>query len=80
MYGTDALRAMFGEVGLGWAANMSSLPGFSGLVDGTYNFLSANRISLGGAMDALIAVKRVEMSKQGKETCQDMDEECTVEW
>ncbi len=80
LYGTDALRAMFGVVGLGWAANVSSVPLFSQLVDSTYNFLSANRISLGGVMDALIAAKRVEMSKKGVETCQDVDEECAVEW
>jgi hypothetical protein len=49
-------------------------------VDLLYNFLSANRLSLGGAFDVLIAAKRVEMSKQGVQTCGDVDEECSVEW
>ena len=39
------------------------------LVDMLYNFLSANRLSLGGALDGIIAAKRMEMSKSGKETC-----------
>ena len=42
----------------------------SRVVDLIYNFLSANRISLGGAMDAIIAAKRVDMSKKGVQTCQ----------
>lgn len=37
-------------------------------------------LQLGGALDAVIAAKRVEMSKQGVQTCGDVDEECTVEW
>ncbi|KAL6762097.1 hypothetical protein V8C86DRAFT_2525069 [Haematococcus lacustris] len=80
LYGTDALRAMFNEVGLGWAAHLSELPLFSKIVDLIYNFLSANRLSLGGAMDAIIAAKRMELSKKGVETCGDVDEECKVEW
>lgn len=39
------------------------------LVDLLYNFLSANRLSLGGALDGIIAAKRMDLSKQGKETC-----------
>ncbi|KAJ9519535.1 hypothetical protein QJQ45_013457 [Haematococcus lacustris] len=78
LYGTDALRAMFNEVGLGWAAHLSELPLFSKIVDLIYNFLSANRLSLGGAMDAIIAAKRMELSKKGVETCGDVDEECKV--
>lgn len=34
------------------------------IVDMIYEFLSANRLSLGGAMDAIIAAKRIEMSKK----------------
>ena len=41
----------------------------SRLVDLLYNFLSANRLSLGGALDGIIAAKRMDLSKQGKETC-----------
>lgn len=39
------------------------------LVDLLYDFLSKNRLSLGGAMDGIIAAKRMELSKQGVETC-----------
>lgn len=35
--------------------------------------------SLGGAGDAIILAKRMEMSREGKDTCADMDEECKVE-
>eukprot|EP00199_Chlamydomonas_sp_CCMP681_P001981 CAMPEP_0119107482 /NCGR_PEP_ID=MMETSP1180-20130426/10462_1 /TAXON_ID=3052 ORGANISM="Chlamydomonas cf sp, Strain CCMP681" /NCGR_SAMPLE_ID=MMETSP1180 /ASSEMBLY_ACC=CAM_ASM_000741 /LENGTH=348 /DNA_ID=CAMNT_0007092977 /DNA_START=181 /DNA_END=1224 /DNA_ORIENTATION=- len=80
IYGTDALRAMFKEVGLSWAADLSAWPFVSKLVDLIYHFLSSNRISLGGAFDAIIAAKRVEMSKKGVESCGDLDEECSVEW
>lgn len=80
IYGTDALRTMFDEVGLGWATKLSESPMLAKMVDASYNFLSNNRISLGGAMDAVIAAKRVEMSKKGVETCGDVDEECSVEW
>ena len=41
----------------------------SRLVDILYEFLSANRLSLGGALDGIIAAKRMDMSKSGKETC-----------
>lgn len=43
-------------------------------------FLSANRLSLGGALDGIIAAKRMDMSKKGVETCGDIDEGCAVEW
>jgi predicted DCC family thiol-disulfide oxidoreductase YuxK len=80
LYGVDALNAMFEAVGLGWATKLGSLPLVSKAVDGLYDWLSSNRLTLGGAMDAVIAAKRVEMSKKGIETCGDMDEECAVEW
>ena len=35
-------------------------------------FLSANRLSLGGALDGIIAAKRMDMSKKGVETCGDV--------
>ncbi|KAG1675367.1 hypothetical protein FOA52_012286 [Chlamydomonas sp. UWO 241] len=78
--GTDALMELFDAVGLGWATRIAEMPIVSKLVDLLYNFLSANRLSLGGAMDGIIAAKRMEMSKQGVETCQDVDEQCEAEW
>ncbi|GAX83680.1 hypothetical protein CEUSTIGMA_g11105.t1 [Chlamydomonas eustigma] len=80
LYGSDALRELFDTVGLGWATRISELPIIKKLVDMLYDFLSANRISLGGALDGIIAAKRMEMSKEGKETCSDIDEQCTTEW
>jgi hypothetical protein len=47
----------------------TTVPCLFRLVDILYDFLSANRISLGGALDGIIAAKRMEMSKEGKETC-----------
>ncbi|WIA10512.1 hypothetical protein OEZ85_010701 [Tetradesmus obliquus] len=80
LQGTDALRLLFGTVGLGWAVDLMEIPLLNKLVDMLYEFLSANRISLGNALDGIIAAKRVNMSKQGVETCGDVDEECTIEW
>jgi len=80
LYGTEALNAMFNEVGLGWAVKLSENPIFQKIINIIYDFLSHNRIQLGGALDAVIAAKRVEMSKQGVSTCGDVDEECAVEW
>lgn len=48
--GTAALELLFGTVGLGWAVNLMELPIISKLVDLLYEFLSANRISLGNAL------------------------------
>lgn len=50
MQGTAALETLFSTVGLGWAVNLMELPIVSKLVDVLYEFLSANRISLGNAM------------------------------
>lgn len=78
--GTAALELLFGTVGLGWAVNLMELPIVSKLVDLLYEFLSANRISLGNALDGIIAAKRIDMSKKGVDTCGDVDEECAIEW
>jgi len=67
--GTDALFALFDAVGLGWATRLAELPIVAKLVDVLYNFLSKNRLSLGGITDGIIAAKRMDMSKQGVETC-----------
>jgi hypothetical protein len=75
LLGTDALRALFDTVGLGWAVRLSEVPLFAKLLEVVYDFLSANRIVLGGALDGLIAAKRMDMSKKGVETCGDVDEE-----
>ena len=48
--GTQALELLFNTVGLGWAVNLMELPIISKLVDLLYEFLSANRISLGNAL------------------------------
>ena len=49
-------------------------------MDLIYDFLSANRIKIGGAMDALVAAKRVTMAKAGVEVCGDVDGGCEIEW
>lgn len=78
--GTTALKELFTTVGLGWAVRISDLPVVAMLVDWLYNFLSKNRLSLGGALDGIIAAKRMDMSKKGVETCGDVDEMCSAEW
>ena len=71
---------MYSVVGLSWLSFLMELPLFTQLVDLLYDFVSRNRISLGNAMDALVAGKKLQMSKQGVSTCSDVDEECTVDW
>ena len=57
-----------------------SSPLFSQLVDLLYEFLSANRMSLGNSFDdATIASKRIDRSKKGIETCSDTAVECCIE-
>ena len=80
LQGTDALRALFDTVGLGWVVTVMQLPIVAWLVDRLYDFLSANRIKISGAMDALIAAKRVSMANQGVEVCGDVDGGCEIEW
>ncbi|GFR48728.1 hypothetical protein Agub_g10685 [Astrephomene gubernaculifera] len=80
LMGTDAIRAMYTVVGLGWLAFLMELPLFTSAVDALYDFISRNRISLGGAMDTLLAGKKLQMSKAGITTCSDVDEECSVDW
>lgn len=78
--GTQALEQLFDAVGLGWATKIMELPIINKLVDILYNFLSANRLSMGGALDGIIAAKRMDMAKAGVHTCADVDEECAAEW
>lgn len=80
LLGTEALRALFDTVGLGWAVQLSELPIVTKLFELIYNFLSANRMEIGGLMDGVIAVKRMELSKKEVTTCGDIDEGCHVEW
>jgi predicted DCC family thiol-disulfide oxidoreductase YuxK len=80
LQGTDALRGLFDEVGLGWVVTVMELPLVGKLVDLLYEFLSKNRIKIGGMMDALVAAKRVSMSKAGVEVCGDVDGGCEIEW
>lgn len=61
LMGTDALRVLFNTVGLGWAVDLMEVPIINKLVDWLYEFLSANRISLGNALDGIIAAKRIDM-------------------
>jgi len=78
--GTEALRALFSQVGLGWVVTVMQSAVIAKLVDIVYDFLSANRIQIGGAMDALVAAKRVSMANAGVEVCGDVDGGCEVEW
>lgn len=80
LQGTEAIRAMYSVVGLGWLSFLMELPFVTQLVDVLYDFISRNRISLGNAMDALVAGKKLQMAKQGTTVCGDLDEECAVDW
>jgi predicted DCC family thiol-disulfide oxidoreductase YuxK len=80
LQGTEALRGLFGMVGLGWVVGLMESPILAKIVDLIYDFLSKNRIQLSGAMDALVAARRVNMAKAGVEVCGDVDGGCEVEW
>jgi len=76
--GTEALRAMFSAVGLGWAAALSDLPVFTQIVDAVYDIISKYRLPLSGMLDAVVAAKRLKMSEKGVTTCENVEEECEV--
>ena len=80
LQGTEALRALFGEVRLGWVVTLMESPLLAKIVDLLYDFLSKNRIQISGAMDALVAARRVNMAKAGVEVCGDVDGGCEIEW
>lgn len=80
LQGTEALRALFDTVGLGWVVALMESPLLAKLVDLVYEFLSKNRIQLSGAFDALVAARRVSMAKAGVEVCGDVDGGCEIEW
>lgn len=79
--GTDALRELFGAVGLGWAAALIDNPITSKVVDWVYDLLSKYRLPIGKGMDFVVAAKRIKMSSEGVQTCGDLDGDgCQVEW
>lgn len=47
-------------------------------VEALYDILSKYRLPMAGALDALMAVKRVNMSSQGVQTCENVEEECEI--
>ena len=61
LMGTDALRLLFNTVGLGWAVDLMEIPVIARVIDALYDWLSANRISLGNSLDGIIAAKRIDM-------------------
>ncbi|KAL4447673.1 hypothetical protein ABPG75_004892 [Micractinium tetrahymenae] len=78
--GTDALKAMYGTVGLGWAAQFGDLPIISTIVEWVYELLSKLRMPMGKGMDAVLAMRRMKMTSEGIEHCVDDEEQCAAEW
>lgn len=78
--GTEALKMLYGAVGLGWAAQFGDLPIISTIVDWVYELLSKLRMPMGKGMDAVLAMRRMKMTSEGIEHCVDDEEECQAEW
>mmetsp|Transcript_7196 Transcript_7196/g.18480 ORF Transcript_7196/g.18480 Transcript_7196/m.18480 type:complete len:777 (-) Transcript_7196:244-2574(-) len=73
--GMDGLTMLYSEVGLGWVFKLAQLPLISKVAEIIYKLISKNRLALGGGMDAVMAMGRINMEKEGTGTCE-ADGEC----
>jgi len=73
--GMDGLTLLYSEVGLGWVFKLAQLPLLSKAADIVYKLISKNRMAMGAGMDAVLAVGRINMEKEGTGTCE-ADGEC----
>lgn len=73
--GLDALELMYGVVGLGWVLQLAKLPLIKEIAELIYKFLSKNRLVIGGGMDAVMALGKINMEQKGEGSCAE-DGEC----
>ena len=63
--GMPALTLLYNQVGLGWVFRLAKLPLFSQAADLLYQLVSKNRTALGGALDGVLAVGRINAEERG---------------
>ena len=73
--GMEALELLYGQVGLGWVFVLSRLPLLGQAAELIYKFISKNRVSIGGGMDAVMALGKINMEEKGEGSCAE-DGEC----
>ena len=73
--GMEALELLYGQVGLGWVFALSRLPLLGQAAELIYKFISKNRMSIGGGMDAVMALGKINMEEKGEGSCAE-DGEC----
>mmetsp|Transcript_20577 Transcript_20577/g.57091 ORF Transcript_20577/g.57091 Transcript_20577/m.57091 type:complete len:400 (-) Transcript_20577:1301-2500(-) len=69
--GMDALTALYQQVGLGWVFVLARLPILNKIAEFIYRLISKNRLAMGNSMDAIMAVGRINMEKEGTGTCEE---------
>jgi predicted NBD/HSP70 family sugar kinase/thiol-disulfide isomerase/thioredoxin len=73
--GMPALELLYSAVGLGWVFALSRLPVIGQAAELIYKFISKNRMSIGGGMDAVMALGKINMEAKGEGSCAE-DGEC----
>jgi predicted NBD/HSP70 family sugar kinase/thiol-disulfide isomerase/thioredoxin len=73
--GMEALEMLYAAVGLGWVFQLARLPLFGPAAELIYKFISKNRMSIGGGMDAVMALGKINMEAKGEGSCAE-DGEC----
>jgi len=78
--GADALNELYRAAGMGWIANVSSVPGVSWLAKRAVDAVSAMRLPLmGKTFESLQALKRMEDEKNDDNHCS-ADTACELDW
>ncbi len=73
--GMDALATLYDVVGLGWVFQLTKLPVMGQAAEMIYKFISKNRMEIGGGMDAVMALGKINMEQKGEGSCAE-DGEC----
>ena len=73
--GMEALELLYDQVGLGWVFVLSRLPLIGEAANLIYKFISKNRMQIGGGMDAVMALGKINMEEKGEGSCA-ADGEC----
>ncbi len=66
---------LYTQVSLGWVFQLSKLPVIGQAAELIYKFISKNRMSIGGGMDAVMALGKINMEAKGEGSCAE-DGEC----
>lgn len=65
----EALSELYGQVGLGWIFALAKLPLLGAAAEIVYKLVSKNRLAIGGGMDAVMALGKINMEEKGEGSC-----------